>query len=94
MFRTSADHHKGAYLFLVKNHLVKIRVFMCGERGNVAAYIHLFYVVSGVERYVDGSRHTSPHAFGTPFPPNSPQFIVLGSKVCTPRKPILGADEG
>ena len=25
---------------------------------------------------------------------NSPQFIVQGYKVCTPRKPILGADEG
>jgi len=25
---------------------------------------------------------------------NSPQFIVRGFGVCTPRKPILGADEG
>ena len=24
----------------------------------------------------------------------SPQFIVQGFEVCTPRKPILGADEG
>jgi len=25
---------------------------------------------------------------------NIPQFIVQGFEVCTPRKPILGADEG
>jgi len=25
---------------------------------------------------------------------NSPQFFVQGFEVCTPRKPILGADEG
>jgi hypothetical protein len=46
MFRSSADHHQGAYLVLVK-----IRVFICGERGNAAAYMHIFYVLSGVERY-------------------------------------------
>ena len=25
---------------------------------------------------------------------NSPQFIIQGFEVCTPRKPILGSDEG
>jgi hypothetical protein len=34
---TYFDHHQGAYLILVKNHLVKIRVFMCGELGYAAA---------------------------------------------------------
>jgi hypothetical protein len=32
---------------------------MCGERGNAAAYVHLFYVLSGVERYVDMAAHLS-----------------------------------
>jgi hypothetical protein len=54
MFRSVVDHHRGAYLILVKI-LVKIRVFICGARGNAAAYtyMHLFYVLSGVERYAD-----------------------------------------
>jgi hypothetical protein len=34
---------------------------MFGELGYVAAYVHLFYVLSCVERYVDCSRHTSAH---------------------------------
>jgi hypothetical protein len=40
---------------------VKILVFMYGELGYAAAYVHLFCVLSCVERYVDFSRHTSPH---------------------------------
>jgi hypothetical protein len=31
---------------------------MCGERGDAEAYIHLFYVLSGVERYVDSLKLT------------------------------------
>jgi hypothetical protein len=29
---------------------------MCGELGYAAAYVHLFYVLSCVERYVDCSK--------------------------------------
>jgi hypothetical protein len=51
MFRSSADHHQGAYLTPVKS--VKIRVFMYGALGYAAEYVHLFCVLSCVERYVD-----------------------------------------
>jgi hypothetical protein len=40
MFRSSAYHNQGAYLILVK-----IRVFMYGELGYAAAYVHLFCVL-------------------------------------------------
>jgi hypothetical protein len=53
MFRSSADHHQGVYLFLVKNHLIKIRVFIRGDVVMRQHNMHLFYVVSGVERYAD-----------------------------------------
>jgi hypothetical protein len=35
---------------------------MCGERGNAAAYGHLFYVLSGVERRVDCSQRTTANS--------------------------------
>jgi hypothetical protein len=45
---------------------------MYGELCYAAAYVHLFYVLTCVERYVDCSRHTSPHVkinnlHGSPF---------------------------
>jgi hypothetical protein len=51
MFRSSADHLQEAYLFLVKNHLIKIRVFICGDVVMQQHNMHLFYVVNGVDRY-------------------------------------------
>jgi hypothetical protein len=57
MFRSSADHHHGAYLILVK-----ILVFTYGELGYAAAYVHLFYKLSCVERYVNIHLHTRQRA--------------------------------
>jgi hypothetical protein len=59
MFRSSADHHQVAYFFLVKNHLIKIRVFIRGDVVLRQHNMHLFYVVYGVERCADALRHVS-----------------------------------
>jgi hypothetical protein len=56
MFRSSADHYQGVYLFLVKNHLIKIPVFIRGVVVMGQHNMHLFDVVSGVERHADPER--------------------------------------
>jgi hypothetical protein len=50
---TCFDHQLIIIRELICSYLksVKIRVFICGERDNAAAYMHLFYVLSGVESY-------------------------------------------
>jgi hypothetical protein len=49
MFRSSDDHHQGAFWSWLKS-LVKISVFKCGY---AAAYVHSFCMLSCVERHVD-----------------------------------------
>jgi hypothetical protein len=51
MFRSSDDHHQGAFWSWLKS-LVKMWVFKCGY---VAAYVHSFCMLYCVERLVDMS---------------------------------------
>jgi hypothetical protein len=51
MFRSSDDHHQGAFWSWLKS-VVKIWVFMCGY---AAAYVHSFCMLYCVERHVDMS---------------------------------------
>jgi hypothetical protein len=58
MFLSAIDHHQGVHVFLVK-----ITELKC-EYSYVAMWQHnifCLYVVSGVVRHADCSRHASPH---------------------------------